>query len=141
MSEFTLLFCPICGSNKSQKAFKKPYKLMPFARVVQSLGRASLRTIRVITSPFKLDLTFISRRLLLTLRKWYNYGLITNEDIDKYLVDMVGEFNQWCRESQYKEAVFKGYVKTPETVYYSPCESSSNSNKNNNARRITKPWI
>lgn len=114
---------------------------MPFGRVIESLGRASLRTIQVITNPFRLNLVPIKKRLLLAIREWYAHGIIDNEDIDKYLCDMVGEFNQWTQNSMYEETVFRGYVKTPETTYYSPGESSNSGIKSNNTRRVTKPWI
>lgn len=117
---------------------------MPFGRVIESLGRASLRTIQVITSPFKLDLNPVKKRLLVAVRNWYDYGIIHNEDVDKYLVDLISSFNEWAKESQYEEMTFKGYVKTPATTYYHPesstCNNSKNSN-NSNVRRIKTPWL
>lgn len=112
MGRFTNVYCPVCGCNKSMSSFQKPGRKLPFARIIESLGRSTLRTIQIITSPFKLNLNPVKKRLLVAIRDWYNYGIIENEDIDKYLCDLIGEFNQWTRDSMYEETVFKGYVKT-----------------------------
>ncbi|VVB91393.1 Uncharacterised protein [uncultured archaeon] len=138
MGRFTNVYCPVCGANKPMSSFQKPGKKLPFGRIIESLGRSTLRTIQVITSPLKINLNPVKKRLLVAVRDWYDYGIIKNEDVDIYLVDLISSFNEWTRESRYEEMTFKGYVKTPATTYYQP---ESSNNIKNNSRRITKSWL
>lgn len=141
MTKFYHFICPVCGSYKSVYSWDKPFKKMPFARLAESLGRASLRTLKVIVSPFALDLTPIKKRLLLAVRSWYDVGIITDEDLDEYLCDMISSFNESSRESLYEDAAFKGYAEVSDSEdYSSEFDSKSLSPNEQNTTRVKKAW-
>lgn len=141
MTEFYHLVCPVCGSYKSEFSWDKPFKKMPFARLAESLGRASLRTLKVIVSPFALDLTPVKKRLLLAVRSWYDIGIITDEDLDEYLCDMISSFNERARESSYEDSAFKGYTEVSDSEdYSSDFDSQPLSTDEQNITRVKKSW-
>lgn len=114
---------------------------MPFARLAESLGRASLRTLKVIVSPFALNLTPVKKRLLLAVRSWYDIGVITDEDLDEYLCDMISSFNERAMESSYEDSAFKGYTEVSDSEYSSSdFDSQTLSSDEQNITRVKKSW-
>lgn len=142
MTKFYHVICPVCGAYKSESSWSKPFRKMPFARLAESLGRASLKTLKVIVSPFALDLTPVKKRLLLAVRSWYDIGVITDENLDEYLCDMISSFNEWARESSYEDAAFRGYTEVSDSEYYSSSEFDSQplSSGKQNVTRVRKAW-
>ncbi len=146
MGTFVNTYCPICGANKSHKSFKKKFINMPFGRVIESLGRGTLKTLKVIVNPSLINLKPVKIRLLKVFKNWFEIGIITCRDIDDYLLDVVSEYGEWRQNTIEKGESFRMYVKQESypvfraDVSISGNENRSISGSNNIIRRVDKSW-
>lgn len=146
MGIFTNAYCPLCGSNKSQDSFKKSFIKMPFGRVIESLGRGTLKTLRVIVNPSRINLKPVKIRLLKVFKNWFESGIITCRDIDDYLIDIISEYNEWRENTIQKSETYRMYAKKDSYpvfragVSVSGDEKSSMFGGNSITKRIDKSW-
>lgn len=138
MAQFIHYICPVCGAHKTESSWKLPFKILPFGRVVESLGRGTLKTLRLCVNPGSLNLDYVKRRLLLTFKNWHSLGIISNEDIDRHLTDVIADFNRWSRNVISKSSSFRGCTKKDSPTLYIPDPDAFHTPQNE--RRITKPW-
>lgn len=147
MGNFTLQYCPMCGSNRSENSFKKTFRKMPFGRMIESLGRGTLKTLKFIVNPGQLNLKPVKIRLMKVFRSWFESGIITCRDMDDFLLDAISEYNEWRENNLHKSESYQMYVKKESypvffaDVSVSSDEKSSISSGNKIiTRRIDKLW-
>lgn len=147
MGNFTLQYCPICGSNRSENSFKKTFRKLPFGRIIESLGRGTLKTLKFIVNPGQLNLKPVKIRLLKVFRSWFDAGVITCRDLDDYLLDAISEYNEWRKNAIHKSESYRTYVRKESypvffaDVSVSEGEKRSVSSDNQSVtRRINKSW-
>lgn len=146
MGKFVNAYCPICGANKPQESFKKKFINMPFGRVIESLGRGTLKTLKVIVNPSHINLKPVKIRLLKVFKNWFEIGIITCRDIDDYLLDVVSEYGEWRENTIQKSASYRTYVKRDSypvfraDVSVSGDEKSSMFGGNSITKRIDRAW-
>jgi len=120
---------------------------MPFGRVISSLGRGTLKTLKVIVNPSQINLKPVKIRLLKVFKSWFNAGVITCRDLDDFLLDVICEYNEWRENTIQKNESYRMYVKRESypvfhaDVSISGDEKSSISGGNNiTTRKVNKVW-
>ncbi len=119
---------------------------MPFGRVIESLGRGTLKTLKVIVSPSQINLKPVKIRLLKVFKNWFESGIITCKDLDNYLIDIISEYNEWRENTLQKSDTYRMYVRKESYPVYraevsiSEGEKSSVFGGNSITRRVDKSW-
>lgn len=120
---------------------------MPFGRIIESLGRGTLKTLKFIVNPGQLNLKPVKIRLLKVLRSWFDAGVITCRDLDDYFLDAISEYNEWRENNLHKSESYRMYVrKESYPVFFADVsvseeeKSSISGGHNVITRKVKKIW-